>query len=366
MAERRSTRSGSEPPLYTVEECQALVAEISKKKRTSQSSLRGATEPPENVSTSSDATEAGSSNQHAGNMENEAQQVWSEVFGRSSEDDIINVIKQFDYVSRKVGEVLDTEEKRKMLEHITNDLTRKQSKFIECTQQSVPEMREGLQELVTNSILKGASVELTELKDAVQQHMDQIQDNVDKINKSASEVAKMRKITERQSSLAKTGVTELLELTTNQLSQQNPSDITSSPGSQNLRLRHLTLKQMTEFLTQAVDKGDIEVPKVRNPDWIPEAVKDKYEEVDQAINELNQATEDEEKAEEEHARLTKGINNDDIENIYRVKKQKYKKILELLALTEDIKAAGNIWVFENKTAPGGTRKTEMEPELVKK
>ena len=56
-------------------------------------------------------------------MENEAQQVWTEVFGRSSSDDILNVIKQFDFVNREVGEVLDSEERKRMLEYITNDLT---------------------------------------------------------------------------------------------------------------------------------------------------------------------------------------------------------------------------------------------------
>ena len=189
MATRRSTRSGSEPPLYTVDECQALVAKISKKKRTSQSSLRGTTEHPENVPTSSDATEPGSSTQqpsNPGNMENEAQQVWTEVFGGSSSDDILNVIKQFDFVNRKVGEVLDSEERKRMLESITNDLTRKHTKFIGCTQQSRPELRKGLQELVTNAILKGASVELSELRDAVYHHLGEIHENIDKIHKSGA------------------------------------------------------------------------------------------------------------------------------------------------------------------------------------
>ena len=131
MAERRNTRSGSEPPLYTVEECQALVAGISKKKRTSRTSQRSTAEPSENISTSSEATEGDSANQQTGNMESEAMQVWSEVFGRSSEDDFSSVIKQFDYVGRKVGEVLETEEKKRMIKHITDDLTRKQSRFIE-------------------------------------------------------------------------------------------------------------------------------------------------------------------------------------------------------------------------------------------
>ena len=130
MSDRRNTRSGSEPPL-SLDECQALVTGISKKKRTSRTSRKSTTEPSGNVSTSSEATEGDSANQQTGNMESEAMQVWREVFGRSSEDDFSNVINQFDYVGRKVGEVLETEEKKRMIQHITEDLTRKQSRFIE-------------------------------------------------------------------------------------------------------------------------------------------------------------------------------------------------------------------------------------------
>ena len=181
MSDRRNTRSGSEPPL-SLEECRALVTGISKKKRTSRTSRKSTTEPSGNVSTSSEATESDPASHPAGDVESGAMQVWKEMFGGPNEDDFGTVIDQFDYVRIKVGEFLDTAQKKRMIQYITDDLKRKQPGFTESSGLQFSELRERLQKIVTNSIIVGTKLELSAIKDALEEHMEEIKATLEKID----------------------------------------------------------------------------------------------------------------------------------------------------------------------------------------
>ena len=108
-----------ETPL-SLDECVSLVNNISRRRHLSR---RAATAPSGSSSTPDEVIETEQMPPPAEVEQNGAMRVWGEMFPELTEDAMITVLEQFDYV-RKVGEMVDTQKKR-MFEHIFNELKRK-------------------------------------------------------------------------------------------------------------------------------------------------------------------------------------------------------------------------------------------------
>ena len=107
---KRRTQASSQLTM-SVEECVAIVDDISKKKRVSR---KVSTAPSGSASTSCgvSSSDSGGNFSPTGDGESVAVQVWKEMF---EGDDFRAVIEQFDFVKLKVGEFLEPAEKDRMI-----------------------------------------------------------------------------------------------------------------------------------------------------------------------------------------------------------------------------------------------------------
>ena len=81
-----------------------------------------------------------------------------------------------------MGGLLESAEKERMIQGIIDELKRKKVGFSGRSGLKAPELRDKLQRLFTSIVIKEANVELADMKEAIEKHLEEISTNLEKRN----------------------------------------------------------------------------------------------------------------------------------------------------------------------------------------